>query len=361
MGKNVRKRSYFRTAIDLLDGYTPGEQPKTPSLIKLNTNENPYPPSPKVQEFLRSFDASRLRLYPQPLSDDLRVAIADVSSVEPRNVLAGNGSDDILTIITRSFAGEGDKVACANPSYSLYPVLAGLQGATTFEIQLNDDFSLPDNADELAKGARILFIARPNAPTGNSFPYAQMERLCSKFDGILVIDEAYADFADDNCLSLARTRPNVIVCRTMSKSYSLAGARVGWAIANADLVDGMMKVKDSYNVNRLSQMLAVEAIKDVSHLAETVANIRHTRVLLTGGLAKLGFKVCPSQSNFVFASPPGADGEGLYIFLRRNNILVRHFPSPRTMAYVRISIGTPEEMEALLSACGEFVRQNPVK
>ncbi len=348
--------SYFRPAIDALEGYTPGEQPKIPGLIKLNTNENPYPPSPKVAEFLRSFDASLLRLYPQPLSDDLRETIAETYGVDTRNVLAGNGSDDILTIITRSFAGENDLIACPNPSYSLYPVLARIQGAKPLEIPLNDDFSLSDNAACLAKGARIVFIARPNAPTGNTFPIKLIEKFCMEFDGIVVIDEAYADFSEDNCLHLAKKMRNVVVCRTMSKSYSLAGARVGWAIADAALIDGMFKVKDSYNINQLSQMLAVAALKDTSYLSETTAKIIRTRKILSDGLAGLGFAVCPSQANFVFVSPPNADAKELYAFLRQNKVLVRYFPGPRTGAHVRITVGTPAEIETLLRLCGEFVR-----
>jgi histidinol-phosphate aminotransferase len=340
--------SYFRPAIDAMSGYTPGEQPKVLNLIKLNTNENPYPPSPEVLRTLREFEGERLRLYPDPMCDHLRDTIAEVYGYKRENVITGNGSDDILTIAFRSFCDAERSVACLEPTYSLYPVLAGLQGTKCINVPLLDDFSMPENLAEQAAEANMLIITRPNAPTGNSFPKEKIAAVCDAFDGVVLIDEAYADFADDSCIDLAGKYENVIVSRTVSKSYSLAGLRLGFAVASARIIEGMMKVKDSYNVDMLTQALGTAAIKDQAYLKDTVSKIRASRSRLSNALIALGFDIVKSDTNFIFAAPPDGNGENFFKFLRDKNIIVRYFPGGATGKYVRITIGTDEQIDRLL-------------
>ncbi|MFA6568641.1 MAG: histidinol-phosphate transaminase [Victivallales bacterium] len=344
------KKTYFRKNIDGMDGYTPGEQPKDMRYIKLNTNENPYPPSPAVAKTLKSFCSDRLRLYPDPLACELRKTIADIFGLKSENTIVGNGSDDILTIATRAFAGEKDSVACFSPSYSLYPVLAELQGCrcTRIPLKFDGDFAIPANSAGKAKAAKLFYIARPNAPTGTLFPIEEIRKICRKFKGVVFVDEAYADFADDNCVGLLSEFPNLIIGRTLSKSYSLAGLRLGYALASAEIIEGMMKVKDSYNVGMLVQAVAAAALKDRKHFNGTRGRICRTREYLAESLRKKGFTVCDSQSNFVFAAPPDNDGEGLYRRLKKNGILVRYFKGPVTGRYVRITVGTDGEIRTLL-------------
>ena len=341
--------SFFRSDIDRMDGYAPGEQPSLgESFVKLNTNENPHPPSPEVAKALSSFDATALRLYPDPVCSQFREAAAEAHGVAPENIIVGNGSDDILTIATRCFVPEGGRMACLSPSYTLYKTLAAIQGAEPLEIPLSDDFSLPPDAARLARGASLFMLPRPNAPTGTAFSKDIVRKLCVEFDGVVLIDEAYAEFANDNCVDLPLEYPNVLVSRTLSKSHALAGARLGYAIAPAKMVEGMMKVKDSYNVNALSQILGTAAIKDSAWLAETVGRIRESRGTLVEGLAAMGFDMPESQANFVLASPPDRDGEGLYRKLKAEGILVRWFDEDRVREYVRITVGTEDEVAYLL-------------
>ncbi len=344
------KKTYFRENIDRMDGYTPGEQPKDMRYIKLNTNENPYPPSPAVAKALKSFCSDKLRLYPDPMACELRKTIADIFRLKQENIIVGNGSDDILTIATRAFAGEKKSIACFEPSYSLYPVLAELQDCRCIKIPLksNDDFSIPANSAEKAKSAKLFYIARPNAPTGTLFPIGEIRKICRKFKGIVFVDEAYADFADDNCVGLLSEFPNLIIGRTLSKSYSLAGLRLGYALASEKIIEGLMKVKDSYNVGTLVQAVATAALKDRKYFNETKKKICRTREYLAESLCRKGFTVCTSQSNFVFAAPPDNDGEGLYKRLKKNGILVRYFKGPVTGRYVRITVGTDSEIKTLL-------------
>ena len=344
---NRKYKSYFRPAIDAMDGYTPGEQPKVLDLLKLNTNENPYPPCPEVLDGLERIDGERLRLYPDPTADKFRDALAEIYGFKRENTIAANGSDDMLTIAFRAFTDAQRPVAFLEPTYSLYPVLAGLQGCECIQLELNEDFSLKEGLLEKAAPANLLIITRPNAPTGNSIDKNKMRDICGEFDGVVLIDEAYADFADDNCLDLVHEFPNVIVSRTVSKSYSLAGLRLGFAFAHPDLIAGMMKVKDSYNVDMLTQILGEAAIRNQDYLSETVAKIKISRSQLTAELKKMGFEVVDSQSNFLFASPPDGDGEKLFKALRTQNIIVRYFPGKATGKYVRITIGTEAQLQRL--------------
>ena len=342
-------KSHFRPAIDALAGYTPGEQPKMQQLVKLNTNENPYPPSPRIAEALREFALDNLHRYPDPTADALRDDIAARNNVKRENVICGNGSDDLLTMIFRSFTDPKRPVAVLDPSYSLYPVLAAMQEAPVIRMPLDPrTFELTKPLAELARGANLVMLTRPNAPTGNSLPREEVERFCADFDGIVAIDEAYADFADDNCMEFAAKYDNVIVLRTFSKSYSLAGLRLGYAVGNAVLIDGLMKLKDSYNVDMLTQVVGRAAFNDTATLAAHTAAIRATKARLAAELAKLGFAIIPSQSNFLFVSPPDGDGEKVFAELRRHAVIVRYFKGPVTGRFVRITVGTDAEIDRLL-------------
>ncbi|HBM17391.1 MAG TPA: histidinol-phosphate transaminase [Lentisphaeria bacterium] len=354
---------YIRKNIRDIDGYTPGEQPREKNLIKLNTNENPYPPSPKAMEFLKGFNSEKLRLYPDPMADNLRKTIAELHGFHIDNIIAGNGSDDILNIAIRTFLNEDEKIVCFDPSYSLYPILARLQNANTHSIDLSEDFSLPENfltsgLDKLSeqRKLKLFLIANPNAPTGNAFLIKDIEVICSKFKGIVLVDEAYADFAEDNAMRLLEKFDNLIISRTLSKSYSMAGVRLGWAVSNKSIIREMIKVKDSYNVNMISQFLAIEALKDRQYFAETVSRIKKARSILVHELVKLDFKIIPSQANFLFVSPPEGNGNDLFLFLRTKNIIVRYFPAPKTKAFIRITIGREEDMQELLNCCREYLK-----
>ena len=342
-------KSHFRPAIDALAGYTPGEQPKMTNLVKLNTNENPYPPSTRIAEALAGFAMENLHRYPDPTADALRDEIAVRCGVKRENVICGNGSDDLLTMIFRSFTAPDRPVAVLDPSYSLYPVLAAMQEAPVIRMPLDPaTFELAGDLADLARGANLAMLTRPNAPTGNSLDRNAVERFCAGFDGVVAIDEAYADFADDNCMEFAAKYDNVLVLRTFSKSYSLAGLRLGYAIGHAALIDGLMKLKDSYNVDMLTQVIGRAAFADTATLQKHTAAIRATKARLNSELAKLGFTLVPSQSNFVFAAPPDGDGRRAFAELRREAVIVRYFPGPVTGRFIRITVGTDAEIDRLL-------------
>ncbi len=345
---------YFRPEIAAMSGYVPGEQPKLDNLVKLNTNENPYPTSPRVAEVLRDFDWRRLRRYPDPLANDLRDRIAAHFAVKRENVIVGNGSDDLLTMLFRAFTSPELPLAMLDPSYSLYPELAAMQGARVIKLPLQGaDFALPENLLELAAPANLLIITRPNAPTGTHFPLASVEKICRNFDGIVAIDEAYADFAPDNCVGLAATLPNVVVLRTFSKSYSLAGLRLGYAIADSGVISGLMKLKDSYNVDALAQAIGAAAFDDQENLRANCQAVISERERVREILLSRGFAVPGSGANFLFASPPDGDAKRRFESLRRQAVIVRYFPGEVTGKYLRITIGTPKENDRLLGALEE--------
>ncbi len=349
-------RNYARPDIQAIAGYVPGEQLTGRRIIKLNTNENPYPPSPRVGEAAAAFPWKQLRLYPEPTALPLRKTAAALFGLPEECILCGNGSDDLLTIGVRTFVGAGEPFAFPEPSYSLYPVLADLQGAARQPFQLTGDFQLPDNLSQAAAGAKLLILARPNAPTGNSFPKDAIRGLCRDFDGVVWIDEAYADFAEDNCLDLVREFPNVVVSRTFSKSYSLAGLRLGIAFADPALVFEMNKMKDSYNTDRFAQAMGAAALEDQEYLRQNVARIKETRRKTAEALAARGWTVLPSQANFLLAKPAGKPAARLFRELREQGILVRHFALPRIDQFLRITIGTPEEMREFLDAVDKLGR-----
>ncbi len=340
---------FIRPTVRAMDGYTPGEQPAAGErVIKLNTNENPFPPSPKVMAAIASIDAENLRRYPNPTADAFRAVAARVLGVERGMILAGNGSDDILTIATRTFIPPGGTLAFPDPTYSLYPVLARLQDAKTLAVPWREGHALPAEA-LAASGARAIYLANPNAPTGTVVPVAEIAALAKSFDGLLLIDEAYADFADENCLSLIREFPNVVISRTLSKAYSLAGLRFGFAIAQAAVIDEMMKVKDSYNCDAVSIAAATAAMDDQAYARQTWRHVRAERARLADELSAMGWDVLPSQANFLLAVAPDRRGREAYLGLKRQGILVRFFDKPGLDDKIRITIGTSQENNALLA------------
>jgi histidinol-phosphate aminotransferase len=347
--------SYFRDNIDKLDAYVPGEQPAPGSkTIKLNTNENPYPPSPRAVAAMRELDADRLRLYPRPYADAVRGAVAETFCVAREEVLVGNGSDELLTMIMRSAAGRGRAVVYPTPTYVLYRTLAEIQQAEVVEVPFDARYTLPVD-DLAAAGGAVTLIANPNSPSGTAAGADQLALLAGACKGLVVIDEAYVDFADADALALTRRFDNVVVLRTLSKGYSLAGLRVGFAVAQRQLIDGLSKVKDSYNVDAIASAVAAAAIADQDHKNANAAKVRASRWKLAGELAEMGFEVWPSQSNFLLARPPAGDAERVYQSLKARGILVRYFKQPRLEDKLRITVGTDEQNAALSAAIDEII------
>ena len=346
--------SYFRPNIEKMQGYVPGFQPKEAGYVKLNTNENPYPPSPRVLEAIWDACGADLRLYPDPATDAFRRQAAEVLGTAPARILCANGSDDLLNIALRCFCGEGDTVAFPWPGYSLYPKLAEIQGARAVPVEFPEDYSLPEGLAET--GARLTLLCNPNAPSGTCIPVRQVERLAGRLAGVLLVDEAYVGFAEEDCLGLVERHDNVIVARTLSKSHSLAGLRFGFAIAREPLTEGMMKAKDSYNVDRLAGAGAAAAIADTQWTARNTEKVKATRAGLTQGLTELGFSCWPSRANFVLARvPPGRTGAEVYERLFERKILVRYWNEPRLDDCLRITVGTDQQTDVLLSALKEIV------
>jgi histidinol-phosphate aminotransferase len=343
-----------RRTVRTMEGYVPGEQPgeRGRRIVKLNTNECPYPPSPHVLEAVRSLGADALRRYPPPMADEFRRAASRVLGVPEDAILAGNGSDDILTIATRTFLAPGDKLAFPTPTYSLYPVLAALQDAQVAAVAWSSGsggWSLPIDA-LVATGARAIYLANPNAPSGTTVPVLAVEELARKFEGVLLVDEAYADFAGADCLELTQRLPNVIVSRTLSKSYALAGVRFGFAVAPPVLVREMAKVKDSYNCDALAIAAATAAIADQEYARGLWSKIRAERRRLTEMLEAFGWSVIRSEANFVLATVPGGDAKGMLALLRQRGVLVRHFDAPGLHDKLRITVGSPDDTDALRAA-----------
>lgn len=340
-----------RTRIEKMSAYTPGEQPGPgEKVVKLNTNENPFPPSPRVMEAVRGIDPEWLRRYPNPTADAFRDAAAHAHGVDRDMILAGNGSDEILAIAVRTFVGPDESIAWPDPTYSLYPVLADIGEARALSVPWGPNWTLPTEA-LLATGARAIFFANPNAPSGTWVPPETVRDLARRFDGLVLVDEAYVDFADDNCLGLVG-EPNVIISRTLSKGYGLAGLRLGYAVAAPAVISQMMKVKDSYNCDAISVAAARAALDDRAYAAATWQAVREERGRLTDELTRRGFVVIPSQANFVLATVPGGDAGSLYRRLKQRGILVRHFDKPGLADKIRITIGRRDENDALLAALG---------
>jgi histidinol-phosphate aminotransferase len=339
---------YFRENVERAAGYKPGFQPKDADVIKLNTNENPYPPSPLVLKALAEIKAEQLRRYPDPLADTFRKAAAELHGVKPENILCTNGGDELLSIAIRAFCDKNRTVTYPVPTYSLYPVLAGLQNCGAIEIPFNSDFSLPAGLEKT--GSALTIVCNPNSPTGSFVRPEGMAELARRVKGVLLIDEAYIDFADDNCLALVSRFKNCIILRSLSKGYSLAGVRFGYAIASENLIAGLMKLKDSYNVDAVAIAVATAAVKDQEHFRGNVEKIKRDRQVLTEQLRNLGFIVRSSSSNFVLAESRKKPAEEIYEKLVGRNIYVRYWKLPGLENKLRISVGTGEQNSKLISA-----------
>ena len=332
-----------------LEAYTPGEQPKSRRVVKLNTNENPYPPSPACAEALRRFDPDRLRRYPDPVFAELRAALAELNGTSPERIFVGNGSDEVLSVAAKTFVEDDEAIASLDPSYSLYKTLAAIRDVPWRGLRRGASGRLP------APPAKVsLFLwTNPNAPTGEFAEPEEIAAFAKVFRGVVIVDEAYADFSRGNCMHLATAQKNrnVIVMRTFSKSYSLAGLRVGYCVGPEDLIAAMYKVKDSYNVDAVAQAVALAAAKDQAWMRGNVAKVVKTRARFVRELESRGWDVIPSESNFVFARPPApAKAAEIFESLRARNIFVRYFPGPKTGDRLRITIGTDGQMKALLAA-----------
>jgi histidinol-phosphate aminotransferase len=332
-----------------MDGYTPGEQPGPGErVVKLNTNENPFPPSPLVLRAIQEVEPEMLRRYPNPNADLFRNAAAKVLGVTPDMIIAGNGSDDILTIATRTFLSAGDTLAYPDPTYTLYNVLAKLQDAKMAEVPWEKDYSLPIEG-LLAAKPQAIYIANPNAPTGTFVSPLRIAELARSFKGLVLVDEAYVDFADDNCLALVKQHENLVLSRTFSKAYSLAGIRFGYGVAQPQVIREMMKVKDSYNVDAVAMCAAAAAIQDHDYAREKWEQIKNERDRVTSELTQLGWTVLPSRANFILARVPDGRGRDAYLGLKAQGILVRFFDRPGLTDKVRITIGQSHENNALLA------------
>lgn len=344
--------------------YTPGIQPNfTERVIKLNTNENPFPPSEKVREKVLS-EIESLNLYPSPRSSALRECVANLHSLAENQVIIGNGSDDLLNLCVRCFADENLKVGMLAPSYSLYETLASIQGAKVVGISFaNENFELPVEGI-VSSGVNLFFLTSPHAPSGKEYGLAELEEVLQGFSGIMVIDEAYADFAGHHAIPLLSKYPNLIITRTLSKSYSLAGLRVGYALASPALVEVLDQAREVYNLDRLAQAGALAALSDREYFQSTQSQIIKLREVLREEFTVLGWHTIPSGANFLFTKPSRQGETGpevasdLYEFLHNRGILVRYFPkSHLTESYLRISIGKQAEMRILMDRIREWQTQ----
>ncbi len=353
-----RAAELVRPLIRRIEGYVPGEQPAGARLIKLNTNENPFPPSPKVLEATRAAVDESLRLYPDPTAARLRARLAKLHGCKPENIIVGNGSDELLAVCIRACVEPARSVAPARrraatvqyfePSYSLYPVLAEAHGARRHAVPLAADFAL--STDGWDPRAALSLVTTPNAPSGRGYSTRELARLCRSTSGVVVLDEAYADFARENAMRLALEHPHVVVLRTFSKAYSLCMQRIGYAVGNAGLLAELMKVRDSYSVNGLGQIAALATLGDRRYYAGRIKQIVAGRERLAARLTDLGFGVLPSETNFLLVEPPGAPAEQWFNELRDRRILVRWFSGRRVRRYLRITIGSDDEIAALLRA-----------
>lgn len=340
--------AYVRENISRLAGYVPGEQPQGGKFIKLNTNENPYPPSPKVVEAIQ-VAAEKLVRYPDPVSTAFRLAAGEALNIDPDWIVCGNGSDDILTILTRSFVNQGDMIRLPNPSYILYRTLAEIQGASFQQIDFNEDWSLPKSFAATDDRLKLVFLPNPNSPTGTVVRQDEILELADKLPCPLLIDEAYVDFAQFNCIDLVKQNEKIMVSRTLSKSYGLAGLRFGFLVAQPSMIEQLLKVKDSYNCDALSIAGATAAISDQTWLQDNVAKIKSTRQVLQEKLTQLGFEVIPSQANFVWCTHRSTEVKPIYEYLKENRILVRYMSYPNWKEGLRISVGTDDQISACLS------------
>ncbi|MBU4198298.1 MAG: histidinol-phosphate transaminase [Verrucomicrobia bacterium] len=339
--------TYIKKSVSAMTGYVPGEQTADFQVVKLNTNENPYPPSPCIRNVLAGMDLDVLRRYPDPVSGSLRRTIADLHGCVPEQVFAGNGSDEILSLCTRVFVEDAGSIGYFNPSYSLYPVLAAIRDVVVCPVELGGHFEwrMPEDY-----ACSLFFLTNPNAPTGILYPADTVRAFCRRFRGVVLIDEAYVDFSSTHCMNLALEFDHVLVLRTLSKAYSLAGLRMGYAVGAAPLIAALFKIKDSYNLDRLTQEVALAALRDQDAMRANVALVKQTRRRLTSELESLGFAVCPSETNFLWVKPPQVPAPTLYQRLCEQRILVRCFSGPRIGDYLRITVGSDPQTDVLLAA-----------
>ncbi|QDT38573.1 histidinol-phosphate transaminase [Stratiformator vulcanicus] len=350
--------SPFRPAVDAIEGYVPGEQPQETGWVKLNTNENPYPPSQQAIEAIVGKANDRLNVYPDPLARGFCQLVAEQMDLDPEWILPANGSDENLTILLRSFVEPGEQIACPYPSYILYETLAAIQGAGTQRLLLNADWSFDFAAAERTiANSKLVLVPNPNSPSGTKWSHDDLLRLVPP-KGVFVLDEAYGAFADnphDGSVLQSEAGRRIVMTRTVSKAFSLAGLRFGYAIAHPDLIRGMRKVKDSYNCDALAIAGATAALADTEWLTETTAKIRATRRRLSAALAELGFEVTPSQANFVWVTHPDRNHQSIYQSLKENRVLIRYMQYPEAPAFgahgldgLRITIGTDAEIDRFL-------------
>jgi histidinol-phosphate aminotransferase len=388
----LKNLQLIRPLVRKLHPYVYGEQPKIKGLIKLNTNENPYPPSPKVLAAVRAAVDGRLRLYPNPTADPLREKLAKLHGCHVDNIIVGNGSDELLALATRAFvepvgaevtrrAGSTSHKSASSrrrlqtvqyftPSYSLYPVLADIHGAAKNPVALRPDFSLPGVAELKCRNERppkggttncwdfnaaLTFVTTPNAPSGRGYSTRELGKLCLAQKGVVVLDEAYVDFAEENAMQLALKYPHVLVARTFSKAYSLCFQRVGYFVGPRDLIGALHKIRDSYNVNGLGQVAAVATLADLPYYRASFKKIVATREWLGRELTKSGFRVLPSRTNFILVRPPRYPAPEWQQKLRARKILVRWFNVPGVKDYLRITVGTAAEAESLAAAAHKIL------
>ena len=355
--------TFERPNIARMRGYTPGEQPASPGVIKLNTNENPWPPPAAVGAALAAIDSADLRRYPSPLADGFRAVAGKHHGVASDCILPVNGGDELLRLLLTTFIDPDDTLAIMEPSYSLYPVLAEIAGCRLAGIPLHDDWTMPGDlsARLRARSARMLILVNPHAPSGSLLPADYLRRLAADFDGILVIDEAYVDFVDPeasyDAVPLVRDHGNIVLLRTLSKGYSLAGLRFGYGIGPPALIAPMAaKTRDSYNTGHIAQKLATAALEARDEAAVGWARLRKARSWLRGELGRLDIETLPSQSNFLLAMiPPAIGAANLQRTLRERGILVRHFTGPRLENRLRITVGSESENETLIAKLGEIL------
>ncbi|MCA9103357.1 MAG: histidinol-phosphate transaminase [Planctomycetales bacterium] len=347
--------TYFRDNIEAMRGYVPGEQPQGGKFIKLNTNENPYPAPDAVRRAIEARVAQGLAKYPDPSATAFRLRAAELLGVEPDWIVCGNGSDDVLTVLTRAFVGEGQRLRTPTPSYIFYRTLAEIQGAACEEIRFNDDWSLSDEFITNTDGLRLAFLPNPNSPSGTCLSPQRVLELAEALPCPLVVDEAYADFAETNCIDLVRRCEKVIVTRSLSKSYALAGLRFGFAVAQPHIAAGLMKVKDPCNCDALAIAAATAAIDDEAWLAETRGKIITSRARLTAAMRTLGFAVVDSQANFVWNVHAELPVRPMFEELRRQRVLVRYMDYAGWGDGLRISVGTDEQLDVCLDLIKKLV------
>ncbi len=341
--------NFFRSNIAAMAGYVPGEQPQGGKFIKLNTNENPYPCSAKVRAAIGRAVQAGLQKYPDSTATAFRIRAAELYGVEPDWILCGNGSDDILTIVTRAFVDAGDHVRFSRPSYTLYQTLAEIQGAKCHVVDYQADWSLGEDFAKHCDKLRLAYLANPNSPSGTVIPPDKVARIADALPCPLLVDEAYADFAETDCLGLVAANEKIMVTRTLSKSYALAGLRFGFLIAQPQVIRELSKVKDSYNCDALSIAGATAAIDDQAWFEQTRAAVLSTRSKLAEQLKTLGFECVESQANFVWCRHPSHPSEQLYQRLKAEGVLIRYLEFGDWGDGLRITVGTDEQIDAFLA------------